>query len=226
MRTALLPTLRAPYRKNLRKLKKSSEGKTLNKVDVKKGELEFKKKCEILQADLDYEKANSTRITQEIRRYQASAMDTTAIQPKTQGSRSFISLVQHLGNHCRVFSLVFWEWGIKEMRLHNAEMRAKTLEKENVKLEEHEEFYINKAREWNSRALKYERTMEQHGVVVSGKENRRDTVVKAANSEPDKPPSLSLPSPFLYLTQKQSRVMRTWDYLREKEQIPFKTYRI
>ena len=106
---------------------------------------------------------------------------------------------------------------LKEMRLHNAEMRAKTLEKENVKLEEHEEFYINKAREWNSRALKYERTMEQHGVVVSGKENRRDTVVKAANSEPDKPPSLSLPSPFLYLTQKQPKFMRTRGSLREQE---------
>jgi len=54
---------------------------------------------------------------------------------------------------------------IKEIRLHTAEMRVKTLEKENVKLKEHEEFYINKAREWKSRALKYERTMEQHGVV-------------------------------------------------------------
>merc|ERR1711962_1242731 len=54
------------------------------KVDVEKGELEYKRKCEILQADLDYEKSNSTRLTQEIRRYQASAMDTTVIQPEAQ----------------------------------------------------------------------------------------------------------------------------------------------
>ena len=71
---------------------------------------------------------------------------------------------------------------IKEIRLHNAEMRVKTLEKENVKLKEHEEFYINKAREWKSRALKYERTMEQHGVIVPGKENKKDSVAEASNS--------------------------------------------
>merc|ERR1712130_375330 len=54
------------------------------KVDVEKGELEYKRKCEVLQADLEYEKANSQRLTQEIRRYQTSAMDTTVIQPKPQ----------------------------------------------------------------------------------------------------------------------------------------------
>merc|ERR1719470_439323 len=54
------------------------------KVDVEKGELQYKKKCEILQADLDYEKTNSTRLTQEIRRFQSSAMDTTVINPKVQ----------------------------------------------------------------------------------------------------------------------------------------------
>jgi len=74
---------------------------------------------------------------------------------------------------------------IKEIRLHTAEMRVKTLEKENVKLKEHEEFYINKAREWKSRALKYERTMEQHGVVVPGKENKKDTADEASKSASD-----------------------------------------
>jgi hypothetical protein len=64
---------------------------------------------------------------------------------------------------------------IKEIRLHTAEMRVKSLEKKNVKLKEHEEFYINKAREWKSRALKYEKTLEQNGVPVPSKENRRDT---------------------------------------------------
>merc|ERR1712025_213387 len=158
------------------------------KVDVEKGELEYKRKCEVLQADLEYEKANSQRLTQEIRRYQTSAMDTTVIQPKTQPKKhAEVSTPACHTSETSVGSPV-WSSGsgaIKEIRLHNAEMRVKTLEKVNVKLKEHEEFYINKAREWKSRALKYERTMEQHGVVVPGKENRRETVVGAANSEPD-----------------------------------------
>jgi len=133
------------------------------KVDVEKGQLEYKRKCEILQADLDYEKSNSTRLTQEIRRYQASAMDTTVIQPKAQPAK----IPRFLQLHATLLSpLQGLQSGPQAAeRLHTAETRVKTLEKENVKLKEHEEFYINKAREWKSRALKYERTMEQHGVV-------------------------------------------------------------
>jgi len=140
------------------------------KVDVEKGQLEYKRKCEILQADLDYEKSNSTRLTQEMRRYQASAMDTTVIQPKAQPAKipRFLQLHATLLSSVTTAGSPVWFSGsgaIKEIRLHTAEMRVTTLEKENVKLKEHEEFYINKAREWKSRALKYERTMEQHGVV-------------------------------------------------------------
>jgi len=133
------------------------------KVDVEKGQLEYKRKCEILQADLDYEKSNSTRLTQEMRRYQASAMDTTVIQPKAQPAK----IPRFLQLHATLLSpLQGLQSGPQAAeRLHTAETRVKTLEKENVKLKEHEEFYINKAREWKSRALKYERTMEQHGVV-------------------------------------------------------------
>jgi len=78
------------------------------KVDVEKGQLEYKRKCEILQADLDYEKSNSTRLTQEIRRYQASAIrnghdrDPTK-SPASQKSRGFFSYMQHFCHHCRVF---------------------------------------------------------------------------------------------------------------------------
>merc|ERR1719361_1786582 len=49
------------------------------KVDVEKGELEYKKKCEVLQSDLDYEKAVVTRLTQDARRLQANAMETTVV---------------------------------------------------------------------------------------------------------------------------------------------------
>ena len=59
---------------------------------------------------------------------------------------------------------------IKEIRLHEAEMKVKSLERENSKLREHEEFYINKAREWKNRALRYERTMEQSGLPFKRKE--------------------------------------------------------
>jgi len=161
------------------------------KVDVEKGELECKRKCEFLQADLDYEKSNGTRLTQEMRRYQASAMDTTMIQPKAQPAKnpeaSSFSCMQHFCSVTNAGSPV-WSSGsgaTKEIRLHTAEMRVKTQGKENVKLKEHEEFYINKAREWKSRALKYERTMEQHGVVVPGKENKKDTADEESKSAPD-----------------------------------------
>jgi len=155
---------------------------------VEKGQLEYKRKCEILQADLDYEKSNSTRLTQEIRRYQASAMDTTVIQPKAQPAKNPEVSSAACNTSVTTAGSPVWSSGsgaIKEIRLHTAEMRVKTLEKENVKLKEHEEFYINKAREWKSRALKYERTMEQHGVVVPGKENKKDTADEASKSAPD-----------------------------------------
>ena len=139
----------------------------------------------MFQADLEYEKANSQRLTQEIRRYQTSAMDTTVIQPKTQPKKNAeVSTPACHTSETSVGSPV-WSSGsgaIKEIRLHNAEMRVKTLEKENSKLKEHEEFYINKAREWKSRALKYEKTMEHHGVAVPGKENRRE-IVTSANAD-------------------------------------------
>ena len=59
------------------------------------------------------------------------------------------------------------------MRLHDAEVKVKSLEKENVRLKEHEEFYINKAREWKSRALKYERTLQENGVPVPQPRDKR-----------------------------------------------------
>merc|ERR1719369_719020 len=52
------------------------------KVDVEKGELEYKRKCEILQSDLDYEKAVVARLTQDARRLQANAMETTVVAPR------------------------------------------------------------------------------------------------------------------------------------------------
>ena len=45
-------------------------------------------------------------------------------------------------------------------------MKVKSLEKDNSRLKEHEEFYINKAREWKNRALKYERSLQEHGIPV------------------------------------------------------------
>ena len=52
-------------------------------------------------------------------------------------------------------------------------MRA--LEKENKTRKEHEEFYIDKAREWKNRALKYERLLEKNNIVVPNKENKPKT---------------------------------------------------
>ena len=63
---------------------------------------------------------------------------------------------------------------LKEIRLHDAEMKVKSLEKDNSRLKEHEEFYINKAREWKNRALKYERTLEKNGIPVPSRADRNN----------------------------------------------------
>ena len=72
-----LEEVKANRREVLEKLEKTKEelGKkniayASLKVDVEKGELEYKKKCEVLQSDLDYEKAVVARLTQDARRLQ------------------------------------------------------------------------------------------------------------------------------------------------------------
>ena len=60
-------------------------------------------------------------------------------------------------------------------------MRALEIEVEKRKT--HEEFYIDKAREWKNRALKYERKLEQHGLPVPGKENRQPVEQPQAQEE-------------------------------------------
>ena len=76
-----LEEVKANRREVLDKLEKTKEelGKkniayASLKVDVEKGELEYKKKCEVLQSDLDYEKAVVTRLTQDARRLQVKMM--------------------------------------------------------------------------------------------------------------------------------------------------------
>ena len=44
---------------------------------------------------------------------------------------------------------------LKEMRLHDAEVKVKSLEKDNARLREHEEFYINKLFRLPSKAKVY-----------------------------------------------------------------------
>ena len=92
-------------------------------------------------------------------------MDTTVIQPKAQPVKNPEVSTAACYTSVTTAGSPVWSSGsgaIKEIRLHTAEMRVKTLEKENVKLKEHEEFYINKAREWKSRAGSWEGEQEGH----------------------------------------------------------------
>ena len=63
-----------------------------------------------------------------------------------------------------------------EIRLYDAELKVKFLEKENSRLKKQQEFYINKAREWKNRALKYERTLEDKGISVLTREKGKNQV--------------------------------------------------
>lgn len=141
------------------------------KVDVERGELEYKKKCSVVESDLEYEKANNVRLTQEIRRLKSASLDSTVCNPRVKQSSATNTTVAAE----KEVSSPVWSSGsgtIKEILLHNAEQRVKVLERENNTLKEHEEFYINKGREWKTRALKYEKEMEKAGVVVPGKEKK------------------------------------------------------
>ena len=60
------------------------------------------------------------------------------------------------------------------------ESKVKSLEKDNARLKEHEEFYINKAREWKNRALKHERLLKEKGITVPSRDNK---AAAAANKE-------------------------------------------
>jgi len=68
---------------------------------------------------------------------------------------------------------------LKEMRLYDAEVKVKSLEKDNARLREHEEFYINKAREWKNRALKYERSLQENGIPVPQPRDKRQIQEKS-----------------------------------------------
>ena len=134
----------------------------------------------------------NTRLTQEIRRNQSEAMDTTCFGPKSQ-SRQASSAVQSSTSATNTSVVTsassespVWSSGsgaLKEIRLHDAEMKVKSLEKDNIRLKEHEEFYINKAREWKNRALKYERTLDKNGITVPSRADRNQAPVRDSNKE-------------------------------------------
>merc|ERR1711915_696849 len=113
-----------------------------------------KKKCDILQADLDYEKSHNVRLTQEIRRIQSqAAMDTTSyglgtktssLQPRESSqasSSSSASTNTSVMTTSASSDSPVWSSGsgaLKEIRLYDAELKVKSLEKENSRLKEHE----------------------------------------------------------------------------------------
>jgi len=136
----------------------------------------YKKRCEVLQSDLDYEKAVVARLTQDARRLQANAMETTVVAPRASVAATNTSALP---------DSPVWSSGsgaIKEIRLHEAEM--KTLEGEVKKVKEHEEHYMNKAKEWKNRCLKYERTLVSNKIPVPGKENQPSASAAQPVKEP------------------------------------------
>ena len=143
---------------------------------------------------MDYEKSHNVRLTQEIRRIQSqAAMDTTSFglgsKSASQQSRassqascttsSAASTNTSMMTTSATSDSPVWSSGsgaLKEIRLYDAELKVKSLEKENSRLKEHEEFYINKAREWKNRALKYERTLQDKGIPVPTRDKGKNQV--------------------------------------------------
>ena len=143
---------------------------------------------------MDYEKSHNVRLTQEIRRIQSqAAMDTTSFglgsksasqQSRASSQASSTSSTAASTNTSMMTTSAssdspVWSSGsgaLKEIRLYDAELKVKSLEKENSRLKEHEEFYINKAREWKNRALKYERTLQDKGIPVPTRDKGKNQV--------------------------------------------------
>merc|ERR1712083_1120652 len=110
----------------------------------------------------------------EIRRLQSSAMETTVFMPRKEAAATKTETVVAATNTSATAPADSPTWSsgsgaIKEIRLHDAEMKVKSLEKENAKVKEREEFYINKAREWKNKYLKLERTAEVNGFPLLNK---------------------------------------------------------
>ena len=135
-----------------------------------------------VQADLEYERTNNARLTQEMRRQATASLDTTCLgargrvvapqtsQPAQQSSNPPINPTSNTSLRSEPAPAdtqsPVWSSGsgaLKEMQLHELQVKTKSLEKDNARLREHEEFYINKAREWKNRALKYERSLKEKG---------------------------------------------------------------
>merc|ERR1719445_67774 len=194
-----LEELRRQHEVTVTKLKEELGNKNIEiaslRVDVERGELQIKKRCDVLQADLEYEKSVNTRLTQEIRRNQSSAMDTTCFRPQTRASSAQAQSSAASTNTSVMTSSAssdspVWSSGrgaLKEIRLHDAEMKVKSLEKDNARLKEHEEFYINKAREWKNRALRYEKFLKEKGYEIPSrdtkKEGKENTSTTAGSSQ-------------------------------------------
>merc|ERR1711884_217288 len=56
-------------------------------------------------------------------------------------------------------------------------------------VKEHEEHYMNKAKEWKNRCLKYERTLVKNQIPVPGKEN----LPSQPTSDAPQPPTIKTP---------------------------------
>merc|ERR1719186_2569606 len=154
------------------------------KGDVEKEELKYKKKCTVLKGDLEYEKKNSTRLTQELRRLQSEKMETTVLG---NGRNTHVREVQEAKAPEPAVQSPVWSNGagvIKEIILQELEVKNKRLEKEKKELKQHEEFYINKAREWKTWALKYEKVLKNNNITYESRE--KSATQKVAEAEKDK----------------------------------------
>ena len=82
-----------------------------------------------MQANLTYEKSTSSRLTQEIRRLQSSAMETTVFMPRKEAAVNKTETVVAATNTSAMAPSDSPTWSsgsgaIKEIRLHDAEMKV------------------------------------------------------------------------------------------------------
>jgi len=133
------------------------------KVDVDRGELQLQKKCRQLEEDLEYEKKTVARLTYDLRILHSEKLETTVLHPKTT---STASNKQTNTNE----ESPQWKGGssayFKELLLYDTEAKLKKREKDLAGMTKERDFYIAGGSKWKTKALKYEKLLDEHGIPL------------------------------------------------------------
>jgi len=123
------------------------------KVDVDRGEIEYKKLNKNLQDRLDFEKERNHKLTLQVRQMQTERMETTVLNPR----ENYVDKGMNTESNSSV-ACTGWLYGsgsLKEIQLDQLEFRVQHLQRLKTKLEAERDFYIKRGCDWKAKANWY-----------------------------------------------------------------------